>query len=235
MARALACLAMLAALLGCAPKQTGPVQITLQRFFGACDAEYGNSTDVAAAEGECGIVTTLINKFNAENPDIHVKVNVVYWPGYDQLSAELAAGDPPDLVTMHQSVISDYAQRRLIMPLDEGLRSVGVIAGGLHARRARGRDAERPRLCAAFRQLGAALADQHEPVPRRRSGARRQAGAAAQPRRAAGPGAPVQARHRQALSPAIDGQRAGGLCAQSVHVPAAAERSDSSPIRTTSG
>jgi multiple sugar transport system substrate-binding protein len=126
MARALICLAILAAVLGCAPKPPGPVQITLQRFFGACDAEYGSSTDVAAAEGECGIVTTLINKFNAENPGIHVKVNVVYWPGYDQLSAELAAGDPPDLVTMHQSVISDYAQRRLIEPLEDGLRSVGV-------------------------------------------------------------------------------------------------------------
>ena len=93
----------------------------MQRFFGACDAEYGNSTDVAAAEGECGIITTLINKFNADNPDIRVKVNIVYWPGYDQLSAELAAGDPPDLVTMHESVISDYSQRHLIMPLDAGL------------------------------------------------------------------------------------------------------------------
>lgn len=111
---------------GCAPKPHGPVEIVLQRFFGACDAEYGNSTDVAKAEGECGIVTTLINKFNAENKDIHVKVNIVYWPGYDQLSAELAAGDPPDLVTMHQSVISDYSQRRLIEPLDAGLASVGV-------------------------------------------------------------------------------------------------------------
>lgn len=83
---------------------------------------------MAAAEGECGIITTLINRFNAENPDVHVKVNVVYWPGYDQLSAELAAGDPPDLVTMHQSVISDYSQRHLIIPLDEGMRSAGIDA-----------------------------------------------------------------------------------------------------------
>jgi multiple sugar transport system substrate-binding protein len=47
-------------------------------------------------------------------------------PGYDQLSAALAASDPPDLVTMHQSVISDYAQRHLIEPLDEGLRAQGI-------------------------------------------------------------------------------------------------------------
>ena len=114
------------ALCGCAPKHGWPVEITLQRFFGACDAQYGNFTDVAAAEGECGIITTLINKFNADNPDIHVRVNIVFWPGYDQLSAELAAGNPPDLVTMHESAISDFSQRRLIEPLDDGLKSVGV-------------------------------------------------------------------------------------------------------------
>jgi multiple sugar transport system substrate-binding protein len=122
----IALLCVLLAVAGCKPKSDGQTQITLQRFFGACDAQYGKSTDVAAAVGECGIITTLINKFNTENPDIRVKVNVVYWPGYDQLSAELAAGDPPDLVTMHQSVISDYSQRHLIEPLDGDLKSVGV-------------------------------------------------------------------------------------------------------------
>ncbi|HEY6451351.1 MAG TPA: extracellular solute-binding protein [Steroidobacteraceae bacterium] len=116
----------MAVVTACQRQSGGPLQITLQRFFGACDAEYGASTNVASAEGECGIITTLINKFNADNQDLHVKVNIVYWPGYDQLSAELAAGHPPDLVTMHESVISDYAQRRLIMPLDELLRTVGI-------------------------------------------------------------------------------------------------------------
>jgi multiple sugar transport system substrate-binding protein len=122
--------AALVAAAGCKPAPQGPVQITLQRFFGACDAEFGSSTDVPAAEGECGIITTLINKFNADNPDIRVKVNIVYWPGYDQLSAELAAGHPPDLVTMHESVISDYSQRHLIMPLDEMLASAGIDPAG---------------------------------------------------------------------------------------------------------
>jgi multiple sugar transport system substrate-binding protein len=125
-ARRLLAIVVLCALAGCAPKANQPTQITLQRFFGACEADYGASIDVAKAEGECGIITTLVNRFNAENPDVHVNVNVVYWPGYDQLSAALAAGDPPDLVTMHQSVISDYAQRKLIEPLDGGLRSVGI-------------------------------------------------------------------------------------------------------------
>jgi multiple sugar transport system substrate-binding protein len=114
-------------LAGCTRHEpSGVVRITLQRFFGACDSHYGSSTNVAAAEGECGIITTLINKFNADNPDIHVDVNIVFWPGYDQLSAALAAGNPPDVVTMHQSVISDYSQRHLIVPLDDVLHSAGI-------------------------------------------------------------------------------------------------------------
>ena len=64
---------------------------------------------LSKAEGECGIITTMIDRFNAENPDIHVDVNVVAWPGYPQLTAQIAARDPPDLVTMHEGVISDYA------------------------------------------------------------------------------------------------------------------------------
>ena len=101
-------------------------EIVVQRFFGECGALYAQSTDVRSAEGECGILTVLINKFQAENPDIRLKVNLVAWPGYPQLSAQIAAGDPPDLVTMHQSVVSDYAGRGLLEPMDDLLRQVGV-------------------------------------------------------------------------------------------------------------
>ncbi|MBB6056125.1 extracellular solute-binding protein [Tolumonas osonensis] len=101
-------------------------QLHLQRFFGACDAEYGKSTDVSAAEGECGIMTTLINKFSAEHPDIEVKVSTVEWPGYDQLTAQMASRTPPDLVTMHNSVIADYQSRELILPIDDILAKAQV-------------------------------------------------------------------------------------------------------------
>jgi len=115
-----------ALLLGsCAPRDTR-VEIVVQRFFGECGAVYGHSTDVAAADTECGILTTLINRFQAENPDIRVKVNVVAWPGYPQLSAQIAAGDPPDLVTMHQSTISDYQGRGLLEPMDGLLAEAGI-------------------------------------------------------------------------------------------------------------
>jgi multiple sugar transport system substrate-binding protein len=120
-------LILLAALtLGGCGSEEARTEIVVQRFFGECGAVYGQSTDVRAAEGECGILTTIINKFEAENPDINLRVNVVAWPGYPQLSAQIAAGDPPDLVTMHQSVISDYQGRDLLEPMDDLLREAGI-------------------------------------------------------------------------------------------------------------
>lgn len=113
------------ALAGC-DTGDGRTEIVIQRFFGECGAVYGQMTNVAEAETECGILTAIINKFEAENPDVRLKVNVVAWPGYPQLSAQIAAGDPPDLVTMHQSVISDYSGRGLLEPMDALLRQAGI-------------------------------------------------------------------------------------------------------------
>ena len=123
--RIAAILAAMAALAGCGSGGER-TEIVVQRFFGECGAVYGQTVDVSAAEGECGILTTLINKFEAENPDIRLKINVVAWPGYPQLSAQIAAGDPPDVVIMHQSVISDYQGRGLLEPMDELLREAGI-------------------------------------------------------------------------------------------------------------
>ncbi len=112
-------------LAACGPRDTR-TEIVVQRFFGECGAIYGRSIDVAKAETECGILTTIINRFQAENPDIRVRINVVAWPGYPQLSAQIAAGDPPDLVTMHQSVIADYSGRGLLEPMDGVLAQAGI-------------------------------------------------------------------------------------------------------------
>ena len=117
-----------ALLLGSCSPRDDRTEIVIQRFFGECGAAYGTSIDVAHAETECGILTTIINRFEAENPDINVRVNVVAWPGYPQLSAQIAARDPPDLVTMHQSVISDYSGLGLLEPLDGILAQAGIKA-----------------------------------------------------------------------------------------------------------
>ena len=105
--------------------------IYLQRFFGECGAEFGSTTDVSKVEGECGIITTMINKFNATNPDIELSSNVVAWPGYPQLNAQMAARDPPDLVTMHTGLISDYAASELIEPVGPYLAEAGIAPDAL--------------------------------------------------------------------------------------------------------
>jgi multiple sugar transport system substrate-binding protein len=122
----LLCALLLGLALGSCAKPDHRTHLYLQRFFGECGADYGGSIDVAKAEGECGIITTLVDRFNAENPDIHIDVNVVAWPGYPQLTAQVAARDPPDLVTMHEGVISDYALKGLLEPVDDYLKMAGI-------------------------------------------------------------------------------------------------------------
>jgi multiple sugar transport system substrate-binding protein len=125
MTRMLAAILLALALGSCAGADDR-THIYLQRFFGECGAQYGASVDIAKAEGECGIMTVMINAFMKENPDIRVDVNVVAWPGYPQLTAQVAAGDPPDLVTMHSGVISDYALKGLLEPVDGYLQRGGI-------------------------------------------------------------------------------------------------------------
>src|SRR3546814_10299648 len=67
-----------------------------------------------------------INEFDAYNPNIRGVENIVIGPGYDQLTAQLAAKYAPDLVTMHGSVIADYQARGLLDPVGGDLASIGI-------------------------------------------------------------------------------------------------------------
>jgi multiple sugar transport system substrate-binding protein len=125
MRRCLVALAVALAIGSCS-KPDGKTHIYLQRFFGECGADYGGVTNVAKAEGECAIITALVNRFNADNPDVRIDVNVVAWPGYPQLAAQMAARDPPDLVTMHSGVISDYASQGLLEPVEPYLQQARI-------------------------------------------------------------------------------------------------------------
>jgi multiple sugar transport system substrate-binding protein len=85
-------------------------EITFARFFGACEGDYGTSQDVAHARGECGVMTTLVNLFNATNKDnIVVKPQIIEWgPYYQQLNARMAAHDIPTIAVMHTAQLGDY-------------------------------------------------------------------------------------------------------------------------------
>jgi multiple sugar transport system substrate-binding protein len=105
-----------------------PIDISFARFFGSCEAEYGQSTDTAHATGECGIITALVNKFNATNRDeVTVRTQVVeHGSYYSQLGARIVGRDVPAVAILHSSALNDFVKRGLIAPLDDEFRAVGI-------------------------------------------------------------------------------------------------------------
>ncbi|NIY71926.1 extracellular solute-binding protein [Marivivens donghaensis] len=102
--------------------------ITLYRFFGDCEGEFGGVTDLNEAYGECGIITVLTNKFNAENEiGANVITQTVDWGAYyDLLSATYSTGDMPDVAVMHASQLVNFTDRNLMTPLGNKLMEAGV-------------------------------------------------------------------------------------------------------------
>jgi multiple sugar transport system substrate-binding protein len=127
-------LVALAAALLTGAAAAAPVDITLARFFGSCDAEFGQVTDVARASSECGIVTVLTNKFNAlEAGRVRVNTQVVEHSAYyQQLGARIVGGDLPTIAIMHSSVLGDFAKRGLLQPLDAVTDPAGYTPHARH-------------------------------------------------------------------------------------------------------
>ncbi|WP_375384037.1 extracellular solute-binding protein [uncultured Microbacterium sp.] len=109
--------------------QLNGTTIQFAHFFGNCADEVGDNTDLSKAVGECATITTLANKFNAENK-FGIKVERLggaAWDSfYDQLNASIAGGTPPDVTVMHGQSLPDYAERQLLLPLDDEVESVGI-------------------------------------------------------------------------------------------------------------
>ena len=149
-ALSVACLLALACVTsGCGPApaadatqraSSGPVEIDMMRFFGSCEATYGSHTDAGTAVGECGILTSLVNEFNAQNKGrIVVHTQIGEWgPYYDQLNARLVASDVPAIAVMHESMLGDYVRRKLVEPLDADFAQVGIDTGDFTAHAHRG-------------------------------------------------------------------------------------------------
>lgn len=127
-------LVALAAALLAGLAQAAPVEITLARFFGSCESAYGHVTDPSQVSSECGIVTVLTNKFNAQQAGrIHVNTQIVEHAAYyQQLGARIVGGDLPTIAIMHSSVLGDFAKRDLLQPLEDRLDASGFTP---HARR----------------------------------------------------------------------------------------------------
>lgn len=103
-------------------------EIQLIRFFGDCQNEYGSVNEAGEANGECGIITALVNEFNATNEGGHtVAVQTADWGAYyDLLTATYQTGNIPDVAVMHSSVMPDFVSRDLLTPLGPLLAEAGI-------------------------------------------------------------------------------------------------------------
>jgi multiple sugar transport system substrate-binding protein len=114
-----------------APASQGPVvEVAFARFFGSCDADYGAQIHPELATGECGIITALVNKFNADNRGrIVVRPQVVEHASYyNQLGARIIGHDVPAVAIMHSSSLNDFVKRGLVAPLDAEFQADGIDA-----------------------------------------------------------------------------------------------------------
>ncbi len=114
--------------LGASAVAQDSMTLTVMRIFGDCVDDYGDVTDLSGTTSECGIITTLTNIWNAENPDVQVETIVADWPGTTQLNAAIAAGTPPDIAVLHGRRIPIYASRGALTPLSDVMEAVGIDA-----------------------------------------------------------------------------------------------------------
>jgi multiple sugar transport system substrate-binding protein len=119
-----ALLVTIAALL-LAPMAAAQTEISLGRFFGACEDA---GTDMAAATGEPCIIQTIINAYSAEDNGVTVNTLPTDWGNYyDQIKASYAGGNPPDVHVMHKSSLAEFASLGALAPLPlEDLEAAGI-------------------------------------------------------------------------------------------------------------
>ncbi|WP_412563576.1 extracellular solute-binding protein [Thalassobius sp. MITS945101] len=101
---------------------TAPAQeITLGRFFGACEDA---GTDTTTSAGEACIIQSIINAADAELDGISINTLPTDWGNYyDQVKAAYAGGTPPDVHVMHRHRVPEFA----------GLGAIAEISGELEA------------------------------------------------------------------------------------------------------
>lgn len=125
--------ALLTGLPPAAQAQAQPkVEITLARFFGACDADFGTVTDVARARGECGIITTLVNRFNATNSlGAVVKPQIAEWArtGHLPVSRKVIDSAGFRALPMRAQILEIASTGQAMPPAVPRQRAVETIVG----------------------------------------------------------------------------------------------------------
>lgn len=62
----------------------------------------------------------IVKQFNAEHPDIHVRMQIIPWATYyDKLTLGLAFGGAPDVFILHASRVPEYASHGALCQMDD--------------------------------------------------------------------------------------------------------------------
>ena len=104
--------------------ETVAQEITLGRFFGACE-DAGSDTTTSA--GEACIIQSIINAADAELDGISINTLPTDWGNYyDQIKAAYAGGTPPDVHVMHRHRIPEFAGIGALAEISGDLEAAGI-------------------------------------------------------------------------------------------------------------
>ncbi len=99
-------------------------ELTLARFFGACEQA---GTDIASAVGEACIIQSIINAYDALDNGVSVETLPTDWGNYyDQLKAMYAAGNAPDVHVLHKHALPELASLGALADLTDDLAGAGI-------------------------------------------------------------------------------------------------------------
>ena len=99
-------------------------EITLGRFFGACEDA---GADTKASVGEACIIQSIINAADAEIDGVTINTLPTDWGNYyDQIKAAYAGGTPPDVHVMHRHRIPEFAGLGAIADISGDLEAAGI-------------------------------------------------------------------------------------------------------------
>ncbi|RME14384.1 MAG: extracellular solute-binding protein [Alphaproteobacteria bacterium] len=99
-------------------------EVTLGRFFGACEDA---GTDTKASVGEACIIQSIINAASAEIDGVTVNTLPTDWGNYyDQIKAAYAGGTPPDIHVLHRSRLAEFQGLGALADLTDDLAAAGI-------------------------------------------------------------------------------------------------------------
>ncbi|WP_191561151.1 ABC transporter substrate-binding protein [Metabacillus idriensis] len=70
------------------------------------------------------VYNSIVDKFEEKHPNITVKREFGGWNDYwEKLATQTAGGNAPDVVSMHQFYVSEYARKNALLNLNEHVKS----------------------------------------------------------------------------------------------------------------